>query len=85
MARIVSKARLLRWQKEQTERRTVPIQEVAAAIGVHYNTLGKIERGKTEGIDFDTLAALCAYYGVSVGEILEFDPNGIRTPDLVAA
>lgn len=83
--KIVSKARLLRWEMERKENRTVTAQEVAAATGIHYNTLSRIERGKTEGIDFEILAKLCAFYGVGVGDILEYDPNGIQTPGLVAA
>jgi DNA-binding Xre family transcriptional regulator len=47
-------------------------------------TLRRIEKGETQGIDFDTLAALCKYYGVEVGAILEYDPNNQRALDLAS-
>jgi DNA-binding Xre family transcriptional regulator len=85
MSKIVSKARLLRSEYERKQGRTVTAQEVAAKTGIHYNTLSRIERGKTEGIDFETLAKLCEFYGVGVGAILEFDPEGIESPELAFA
>lgn len=83
MAKIVTKARQLRLRKQLEEDRPIPLQEVANATGIERAALNRIELGKTTRIDFDTLKALCAYYGVGVGDILEYDPNGIRTPDLV--
>jgi putative transcriptional regulator len=85
MARILTKARKLRLDYQSKIGRSVTAKEVADAIGIHENTLNKIENGKTDGIKFDTLAALCRYYGVGVGELLEYDPNGIRTPGFGAA
>ncbi|MBK9711517.1 MAG: helix-turn-helix domain-containing protein [Kouleothrix sp.] len=63
----------------------VTAKEVAGAIGIHENTLNKIENGKTKGIEFDTLAALCSFYGVGVGDLLEYDPNGRLALTLPAA
>ncbi len=48
---------------------------VAEATGISRTTLRRIEDGVTDGIDFDTLAKLCSYYGVGVGEVLEFEAN----------
>lgn len=73
--KIISKALQLRLEKGRKENRVVSQEEVAEAIAVTRTTLRRIERGDTKGIDFDTLAKLCNYYGVSVGDILEYDPN----------
>lgn len=72
MARIVSKARQIRLDYQARLGRTVTAREVAEAIGVTEATLSRIEQGKSERIDFDTLVKLCAFYGVSVGDILEY-------------
>lgn len=85
MARILTKARKLRLDYAAKLSRPVTAKEVADAIGIHENTLNKIENGKTDGIKFETLAALCRFYGVGVGELLEYDPNGQQTPGLVGA
>jgi DNA-binding Xre family transcriptional regulator len=84
MAKIVTKARKLRLDYAAKQGRPVTAKEVADAIGVHYNTMNKIENGKTSAIDFAILAALCKFYGVGVGELLEYDPNGIKTPSFGA-
>lgn len=77
MAKIISKARQVRLNHQARVGRTVTAREVAETIGITNAALSRIEQGKTERIDFDTLSKLCAYYGVGVGEIIEFDPNGI--------
>lgn len=51
------------------------MQEVAESTGISQAALNNIELGKTERIDFETLRKLCAFYGVGVGEVLEYDPN----------
>lgn len=75
MARIVSKARQLRLNYQAKRGESVQLKEVAAAIGITEAALSRIERGKTERIDFETLLKLCEFYGVGVGDILEYDPN----------
>jgi len=71
--------------------RPVEQKEVAAAVGVHENTLSRIEQGKITRIDFDTLIKLCGFYsrvlerGVGVGDLLEYDPNNIGVFELAAA
>lgn len=76
--RIITKALQLRLEKGRKENRVVSQEEVAEAIDVTRTTLRRIERGDTKGIDFDTLAKLCNYYGAEVGAILEYDPNSRR-------
>lgn len=84
MAKIVTKARQLRLRKQLEESRSIPLQEVANATGIERAALNRIELGRTTRIDFDTLTRLCAYYGVGVGDILEYDSNGRLAPNLPA-
>jgi putative transcriptional regulator len=85
VAKIVTKVRQLRLRKQLEEGRPIPLQEVANATGIERAALNRIELGRTTRIDFDTLTALCRYYRVGVGEILEYDPNGQRTLGLLEA
>ena len=82
MAKIVTKARQLRLRKQLDENRPISVQEVANATGIERAALNRIELGQTTRIDFDTLMRLCKYYGVGVGDILEYDPDGILTHGL---
>jgi transcriptional regulator with XRE-family HTH domain len=52
--------------------RPVSIQEVATAIGVTRAYLSNIEHGKAWPSQ-ESLAKLCALYGVSVGDLLEYE------------
>lgn len=85
MGKIVSKALQLRLEHQRKLGRTVTPSEVSKTTGINRLTLRKIERNGTRGVDFDTLERLCAFYGVGVGEILEYDPSQIRTSGLVAS
>lgn len=82
--KIITKALQLRLDRGKRENRIVTQVEVAEATGINRLTLRRIERGDTQGIDFDTLAKLCNFYGVGVGDILEYDPN-IRAPGYASA
>lgn len=84
MARIVTKARQLRLNLGAQRGMAVTLQEVADAANIERAALNRIELGKTRGIDFETLEKLCAYYGVGVGDILEYDPS-ILTPGHAAS
>ncbi|KPV52924.1 hypothetical protein SE17_12590 [Kouleothrix aurantiaca] len=77
--KITNKVLQLRLDYGKKENRVVTQQEVAERTGITRLTLRRIERGETAGIDFDTLAKLCAFYGVGVADVLEYDPN-IRAP-----
>lgn len=85
MAKIVSKAFQLRKQLELREGRRVPLVEVAEKAGVERKALARLEAGETERYDGDFLARLCVFYGVGVGDLLEFDPNGRLAPNLPPA
>ena len=88
--KIESKVRQLRFKYQAEIGRKVSIQEVADAIGTSRERLTQIELGGLKEIDTDTLAKICAFYKVGVGDVLEYNPDGIRTPghaalDLAAA
>ena len=85
MAKIISKAHQARLNYQAKIGRKVSLRDVAESTGISHATLSRIEQGKTERIDFETLVKLCTFYGVGVGDILEFDPDAIQTPELVAA
>jgi putative transcriptional regulator len=81
MAKIVSRARQARLNHQQKAGRPVTMQEVAEATGIARATINLIELNQTKGIDFDTLLKLCEFYGVQVGELLEYSEKDY-TPDL---
>lgn len=85
MAKVVSKAHQARLNYAARIGRKVSLRDVEEATGITQAALSRIESGKTERIDFDTLAKLCVFYGVAVGDLLELNPEGQRTPDLIAA
>lgn len=76
MAKIVSKARQLRFQLQLKEGRNIPLVEVAERAGVDRRALTRLEQGKTERFDGDVLERLCAFYGVGIGEIIEYIDEG---------
>lgn len=71
MPKIVSNARKLRLAYAAGLGRAVPVEEVAKAIGVSRVRLTQIELNKVERYDSEELAALCNFYGVELGELLE--------------
>jgi len=78
MPKIFTKVRRLRLQMAATRGTPVTLQEVSEATGIDSAALSRIESGKTTRIDFDTLQKLCVFYGVGVGDVLEFDPNILK-------
>lgn len=85
MGKIKSKVFQLRKQYELREGRRVPLVEVAEKTGIDRKTLARMEQDEEiERIDTGVLKRLCAFYGVGVGEVLEYDPNGRLAPNLPA-
>lgn len=78
MGKVLSKAFAVRMDHQKKVGRTVTITEVSDQTGIARLTLRRIERGETQGIDFEVLAKLCAFYGVTIGDLLEYDPNSQR-------
>ena len=72
MGKIVSRVKQARLNYAQRLGRDVTIQEVATAIGITRGALSKIERGEVS-ITHPVLAALCAFYKVQPGDLLEYE------------
>lgn len=84
MAKITSKALQARLNYQARIGRKVSLQDVSDATGITKAALSKIERGDTERIDFETLTKLCTFYGVGVGDILQYNPDDTLSPGHVA-
>lgn len=88
MAKIVSRARQLRYAYQAQLGRAVTIEEIAEAIGEDRRTVMKVERNQWKEIRKEVIEKLGAFYhakGLDARGIIEFDPNGQQTPELVAA
>lgn len=80
MGKIVSKVRQLRFLYQVKLGRRVSIQEVADQIGIERKRLTQFELGKVEQIKTEELAKLCEFYGVSIDQVLEYDPSNRQAP-----
>lgn len=82
--KVVSKARQLRLDYASRLGRPVPLSEVAEKADVDRMALTRLERGETSRFDGEMIAKLCKFYGVGIGDILEYDPNTL-SPSHAAA
>ena len=63
--RIQSRVKQLRLETAARLGRTVSIREVSRETGIAVSTLRRLEGGRVEGVDFDTVTRLAEFYGVS--------------------
>lgn len=70
--KIRSKVRQARLDYQAQIGRPVDLKEVAEATGITESALSRIERGLTQRVDFETLAKLCKFYGMTPGDLLEY-------------
>lgn len=63
----MNRLKLLRYE------RGVELTEVAEAVGVNRQTLGRLEAGSTVQPNASTAKALADYYGLTVAELLGVD------------
>lgn len=88
---IYSRLRTLRHNKEEAENRKLTYDVLTAETGLSPSTLARLfDRKPVDRIDGKTLTTLCQYFGVSVGDVLEFVPESEaevpgRARELVAA
>lgn len=68
---IVSRFRILLAEKEVRERRTIPLKEVAEVTGVSIYTITAFANSSLRQIPVDALEALCGYFHVTPGELIE--------------
>lgn len=83
--KVRSKAMQVRLDYARRVGRPVPLSEVAEQANVDRMALTRLESGVTKRFDGDMIARLCNYYGVGIQDLLEYDPDGILSPSLVAA
>jgi DNA-binding Xre family transcriptional regulator len=76
--KVLVKARQVRLDFQARIGRIVTLSEAAAAMGMDSAALSRIENSRTNGVDYSTLAKLCAYYGVGVCELLEYTEDDSR-------
>ncbi len=51
--------------------RKVRVADVAAATGLHRNMLTLLYKETAQRVELDAIDKLCAYFGVTVGELFE--------------
>ena len=73
---IYSKVRELRFWKEEEVGAKLTYEVMQKDIGLNPNTLSRLlGREPIKRIDGDTLDALCRYFSVGVGDLLEYVPD----------
>jgi DNA-binding Xre family transcriptional regulator len=76
--------KILLAEKEHAEGRTIRYDEIARTTGVHEVTLSRWATNTVTRYDSTTIAALCDYFGVTAGELIEY-PLDIGQEGYVAA
>jgi putative transcriptional regulator len=59
--------------------RKVRSKDLAAAIDITEANLSLLKSGKVKGIRFGTLEAICDYLDCKPGDILDYEPDGIKS------
>jgi len=67
--------------KELEEGRKITYQEIQSETGIDAGTLSAWANNRVTRYDADKIAALCDYFGISAGELLEY-PLEIGQEDL---
>jgi DNA-binding Xre family transcriptional regulator len=79
--KVISKARQVRLDYQSRTGHPVSLSEVAEKADVDRMALTRLERrARLNRVDMEMIAKLCAFYGVAIGDILEYSPEDIRTP-----
>nr|WP_281278016.1 helix-turn-helix transcriptional regulator [Paenibacillus rhizophilus] len=56
------------------EKKIRSINKLSKETGVSAPALGRLYDGTNIRIDYSTIEALCDYFGIGIGELLEFVP-----------
>ncbi len=75
---------LLRVQKERQEGRRLPYRVIAEETGLSQGVLVRLMSQEFERVDRGSLNTLCGYFGVGVGDVLEYLPDKIVETELPA-
>jgi len=62
--------------------RKLRISDVARETGLSRKAVTLLYQETGTRVEFETLERLCGFLGCSVGELLEFVPDGERRPEL---
>lgn len=57
------------------EKRNISLQEVAEKTGISRKTLYAWENNTVTRFDLSVLSALCLYFGINPGDLLQFIPD----------
>ena len=69
---IVSKFPALKRIKSAKENRDITLREIAEATNLSLGTIHKLSTGNINGVKVETLNALCRYFGVGIGDLIEY-------------
>ena len=72
---------ILRLDRVMADRK-MSLNELSERVGVSNVNLSKIKTGKISAIRFSTLEAICDVLNCQPGDILEYDPDALKTPEL---
>jgi putative transcriptional regulator len=61
--------------------RKLKIADVARDTGLHRNTITLLYDETAVRIDLDAMNRLCAYFGVAVGDLLEWIPDAAHSEE----
>jgi DNA-binding Xre family transcriptional regulator len=70
--KVNSKLRIIVARKELADGRSLGIRTIAAEADTSVSTVQGLLNNKMKRVPLDDLAKLCKYFGVGVGDILEY-------------
>ena len=70
-----SKLSILVAERRMRDGRAPGIRTIAAESGASVSTVQRLMNNTMRRVPLDDLAALCKYFGVGVGDILEYIPD----------
>lgn len=71
-----SQFRLLLAHKEMHEQRSISLRQVSRDTGVAMSTVQGLANNTFKAVPRDALAAVCAYLGCEVGDLLRLEEDG---------
>jgi putative transcriptional regulator len=61
--------------------RKMKSKDLAAAIGISETNLSLLKQGHVRGVRFGTLEAICRVLECQPGDLLEYQPESVDTPN----
>lgn len=72
---IRSKLKRLRVDKEERERRKLTYKTISSETGLSEGVLVRLMNSKFDRVEVPTLDALCRYFDIGIGDLLEYVPE----------